>query len=76
MSTGAGLGMGLSLSTAESAPAMAAADMATPRSTALSTRAAGGGFVPGDTDARHGVSTPGVLHPDFQGPFQRDPSGP
>ena len=32
MSTGAGLGMGLSLSPAESAPAMAVADMAAPRS--------------------------------------------
>ena len=76
MSTGAGLGMGLSLSTAESAPAMAVADMAAPRSTALSAGTARGGLIPGRTDARHGVSTPGLLHPDVQSPFGRDPPGP
>ena len=75
MSTGAGLGMGLSLSTAESAPAMAVGDMAAPHSTALSAGAARRGVVSGGTDARHGVSAPGLLHPDVQSTFRGNSSG-
>ncbi len=80
MSTGAGLGMGLNLSGPEADPAIAANEAIDPdaaRSRALSAGPARSEVAfPRGPHARHGLPTPGLLHPDLQVPDGRDPCRP